>query len=392
MPRMRRNEPCREALGKMNLERRNLQRGTPEKLCYIQFEPEGGGIVVNASEQGLAFHAASEVRQPGPIRLCISPNPTQRLELAAEIVWMDGAKKFGGLRFTEVTAKAKNGIRQWLEETAESVTPDTSPAGASDAPNDEIDPRPVAWKSTPNRPRIVASLEGAIRPPAAHASRSAPQFSSLPATSHLSGPFLQSNEAFSSVAPLVRGLAFGILFFALVFTAFLFLDNFRQGVGNSLIRFGEKLIRDTDAPKETSSPPPAPISSPGSGNPPPVPDPTRQSSSTQIADESRPVSSRPSTTETGNSPDTRQANLPVSRLHFADTHSRSDRSALAQQLWSAVEAGDSSAEAALAELYLAGDGVPKSCEQARVLLRAATKKGNIAAGQQLRKLNNNACR
>ena len=80
------------------------------------------------------------------------------------------------------------------------------------------------------------------------------------------------------------------------------------------------------------------------------------------------------------------------RSHFADTHSKGDRSALAQQLWSAVEAGDSSAEAALAELYLAGEGVPRSCEQARVLLRAATKKGNTAAGQQLRKLNNNGCR
>src|SRR5437762_13916887 len=110
----------------MNLERRNLQRETPERLSYIQFEPEGGGIVLNASEQGLAFHAANAVRQPGPIRLSISPNPTQRLELAAEIAWMDDAKKFGGLRFTEVNAEAKNGISQWLPETAESATTDST--------------------------------------------------------------------------------------------------------------------------------------------------------------------------------------------------------------------------------------------------------------------------
>src|SRR2546430_3606631 len=130
-------------LEKMNLERRSLQRETPEKLSYIQFEPEGGGIVLNASEQGLAFHAANAVRQPGPIRLSISPNPTQRLELAAEIAWMDDAKKFGGLRFTEVTAEAKNGIRQWLAETAESGNPDNNPASGSAGPKDEIGILPV---------------------------------------------------------------------------------------------------------------------------------------------------------------------------------------------------------------------------------------------------------
>jgi len=83
----------------MNVERRSSQRETPEKLSYIQFEPEGGGIVLNASEQGLAFHAANAVKQPGPMRLSISPNPTQRLELSAEIVWLDDAKKFGKMEF-----------------------------------------------------------------------------------------------------------------------------------------------------------------------------------------------------------------------------------------------------------------------------------------------------
>ena len=381
-------------LEKMNLERRSLQRETPERLSYIQFEPEGGGIVLNASEQGLAFHAANAVRQPGPIRLSISPNPTQRLELAAEIAWMDDAKKFGGLRFTEVTAEAKNGIRQWLAETAESVTPDTNPAGPSYASKDEIDPGLAAWKSTLNRPRIVSSLDDARRPLAMHAPLSAPRFSNIPPTARLSAPFSQRSQTPSSLAPLVRGVALGILFFALVFAAFLFLGNVRQGVGSSLIRFGEKLKSDSDAPTEASSSSHVQTSdpSPDSGGPLPIPDLTREASSTETPDESRPASSAASATEAGNPTDTRKIDLPVSRLHSPDTHSRSDRSALAQQLWSAVEAGDSSAEAALAQLYLTGDGVPRSCEQARVLLRAASKKGNAAAGQQLRKLNNSPCR
>jgi TPR repeat protein len=71
---------------------------------------------------------------------------------------------------------------------------------------------------------------------------------------------------------------------------------------------------------------------------------------------------------------------------------RKSRSALARQLWSALGAGDSSAEVPLAQLYLTGDGVPRSCDQARVLLSAASKKGNIEALRQLQQLKKNTCR
>jgi len=73
-------------------------------------------------------------------------------------------------------------------------------------------------------------------------------------------------------------------------------------------------------------------------------------------------------------------------------HSRAGRSALARQLWSAIGAGDSSSEVPLAELYLKGDGVPKNCEQAAVLLRAASKNGRVEALEKLKKLSKNGCR
>ena len=79
----------------METERRFAQRTRPQELSYIQFEPEGGGIVVNASRQGLAFHAATALRLTGPIQLCVSPNPMLQIKLAAEIVWMDETKKLG---------------------------------------------------------------------------------------------------------------------------------------------------------------------------------------------------------------------------------------------------------------------------------------------------------
>ena len=74
-----------------------------------------------------------------------------------------------------------------------------------------------------------------------------------------------------------------------------------------------------------------------------------------------------------------------------DVHPRAGRNARVRRLWSEVGAGDSKAEVELAQLYLKGDGVTRNCEQARVLLKAAAKKGNAEALQEYRKLNFAAC-
>jgi TPR repeat protein len=46
---------------------------------------------------------------------------------------------------------------------------------------------------------------------------------------------------------------------------------------------------------------------------------------------------------------------------------------------------------ALADLYLKGDGVTKSCDQAHVLLDAAARKGSRAAAERLRHLQAFGC-
>src|SRR6202035_4189119 len=58
----------------------------------------------------------------------------------------------------------------------------------------------------------------------------------------------------------------------------------------------------------------------------------------------------------------------------------------AQWLWRAVAKGNVSATITLSDLYLRGDGVPKSCDQARLLLDAAARKGGGAAAERLRNL------
>jgi hypothetical protein len=58
----------------------------------------------------------------------------------------------------------------------------------------------------------------------------------------------------------------------------------------------------------------------------------------------------------------------------------------AQWLWKAVSKRNLEATLVLSDLYLRGDGVPKSCDQARLLLDAAAKKGAKAAAERLREL------
>src|SRR5229473_6505690 len=134
----------------MQPERRCTVRGRPEELSYIQFEPGGGGIVLNASEQGLAFHLAVPLRHPGPMPVRVSPNPAQQIKLTVEIAWMDLTNKSGGLRFTEVTAAAENQIRQWLTKTRESEDRHGKFVVPSCAPKEETDPCPTVPNSAPS--------------------------------------------------------------------------------------------------------------------------------------------------------------------------------------------------------------------------------------------------
>jgi hypothetical protein len=62
-----------------------------------------------------------------------------------------------------------------------------------------------------------------------------------------------------------------------------------------------------------------------------------------------------------------------------------------QLLWISVEKGNPSAEIALADLYWHGRGVPKNCDQTRILLAAAARKGNPEAHRRLEQFQQEGC-
>ena len=104
----------------MEFERRLSERKTLEQRVYIKLPGGNGGIVFNVSEGGLGFHALDPVEPCGPIpfwfsAIFFSAN-SKGIEGTGEVVWTDEAKKTGGLRFTEVSARVHQQIRCWPNE------------------------------------------------------------------------------------------------------------------------------------------------------------------------------------------------------------------------------------------------------------------------------------
>lgn len=60
-------------------------------------------------------------------------------------------------------------------------------------------------------------------------------------------------------------------------------------------------------------------------------------------------------------------------------------------LWTAVEKGNPSAELALADMYWHGKGVPRNCDQTRILLTAASRKGSAEAQKRLQQFQQEGC-
>jgi hypothetical protein len=68
-----------------------------------------------------------------------------------------------------------------------------------------------------------------------------------------------------------------------------------------------------------------------------------------------------------------------------------DSAEAAKWLWKSIAKQNAEATLLLADLYLKGDGVSKNCDQARVLLDSAARKGVSGAGERIRNLQAFGC-
>ena len=379
----------------MRTERRCVQRKRPAGISYFEFEAGSGGIVLDASEKGLRFQAADAVHQLGPGRIWLSPRPEERIELSGDVVWTDTSRKTGGFRFIETGADSSRKIRNWLG-SQEAEAPRLSqefpwPVRATQALGDlrhetrhNANPRPAATA----RAKTEADSQPSV------------ELHSIPGGPSLftsSGPW-QPQDPASSGGRIAYRVATGLLIIALAAAGVVLFDMFRPKVGESLIRLGEKINGSTKLQPQNSS------SLPNSARVSPPASPINEGKSEASHAETKPQGvQNEDTADSFSQLDSQGSNPAIPRAtptpseasgHPPDRRSPSspkDRSAEATRLWSAVTSGDTAAEVDLAQLYLKGEGVPRNCEQAKVLLRAAAKGGSSEARQQLKKLQAIGC-
>lgn len=89
--------------------------------------------------------------------------------------------------------------------------------------------------------------------------------------------------------------------------------------------------------------------------------------------------------------DNGSAELATAQNYLNGTYGNRNTAQAASWLWKAVSKQNPTALVLLSDLYARGDGVSKNCDQARLLLVAAAKKGASDAGPKLSNFERNGC-
>ncbi|MFY9733047.1 MAG: PilZ domain-containing protein [Candidatus Acidiferrales bacterium] len=85
-------------------------------LNYIKLDEGNGGILLNVSEDGLAFTAAEPLSGEFVPRLRFQlADKTEWIEASGRIVWLNDSKKGAGVQFVQISDAHQQQIRQWIE-------------------------------------------------------------------------------------------------------------------------------------------------------------------------------------------------------------------------------------------------------------------------------------
>lgn len=371
----------------MDKNSRTYTRNLPAKFGFIQIVGDEGGRILNISEAGLCFETFAPLGRPKNIQFWFSLNLRDRIEGTAEVAWLDAETKIGGLRFKKLAERALDHIR--MNSTA-------FPSAGCSAKGRlfmEAVARQLSSQRTPNPDR---SPSNEIKGPAMNFRSLTPSLDSdnsnqSPAVVHSTDLIsLQRHRAISR-----RQLAFGILI-GVLFSLAVALPAFKYFAGPQQ--------RAVSADITGSS-----VSSPSASQTDATSEPDRVASAAIPPTLPPAPNDRPSGASKIAAPKSTLGNSTLATLPFSDSvpirgpkpnvvHSTETSTSVArrsggtpQQLWSAVQAGDSNAAVLLADRYLRGDGVPVNCLQARVLLLVASEKKNPAAVKKLHELDKIGC-
>jgi hypothetical protein len=389
-----------------------------DQLVYVELEARNGGMMLSVSEEGFTFRAVTSVRPSGRIPFSFIVNGTEKLEGYGEIKWTKDEGKVAGLQFTDVSTEFVNALRKWLGQLSAPAVPSSAEARSRTEDAFNLDhnlrtasPKPSAPDPTVETPptrefglNFGQSLGGgAPQNEVAQASARETSAAVLPRTTHI----LTEWEYPDGLPAEPRSTGNGVVIAAVV-ACFLLLAillySFRETIGRSLISLGQTLSAPSSAPSETSqqvpdnSKPAEEIQQPAPANPVKEDKPATPSQATTSGGE-KSEAVRPQTDREKAVPPPTKAEIqfrderpaPSAGEGAAKNTRSQDPAEEVRGLWSAVGQGNTAAEVTLAKLYLIGGGVPKNCDQARVLLRAAAKKGNTEAISKLSQITRQGC-
>jgi PilZ domain-containing protein len=322
---------------------RRQARTVPANLAFIQLDGDDGGRVLNVSEEGLGFEALAPLPQNGPIRFWFSLDLSDRIETVGKLVWASG--KTGGLKFLELSPSARDQIRNWIRQNSEQnvlAAENSSPEVIETQTSTATQLVPLEQYRSAARRQLIRGLflgillTSAVAIPAAKYSNNHKQDA---ASQPASGQTALANSEPQTViaAPL----------------------SVNDASRNSVTSAAGKTQQSAPRGRLPDNPP-------GLG---------------LVKHRSQPLD--PSV-ENGSM-------LSVAQLQSSETRGAKKSVALPQQLWSAVQGGNTQAAVTLADHYLHGNGVPANCDQARVLLLVASKKRNAQAIKELKELDKTGC-
>jgi hypothetical protein len=267
------------------------------------------------------------------------------------------------------------------------------------------------------------SPEPAAIPSAPCPPEPAPTFEAIHSPIEISPPpafvrGLPSEDSPAESPRLNRAAAAGIISLALAVILVALVLSFRREVGETLIRLGRQLAGEQQPPpasqaqnpsSSAASPvrnDPAPASLPAS-NPSPSSSGQLSVSTAQSQPATSPIQTpdvTPQSTPDRASTIQQIEDLPApegggsgqrefdqAKTILKGIHRQRDIQMAVTLLWTGVRKGYVPAEVTLADLYARGDGVQRSCEQARVLLKAAIQKGSPEGRRRLVLLTQQGC-
>ena len=389
-------------------------RQSPRKVAktnlVILMEPNNAATVLNVSDGGIGFRADRPIAQSGKIRFSF-PENGQQIETSGELVWTDPTKQIGGLSFGSLPEEERERIRRWANQGDTPKNTRTPSRPAPSAPKEP--PRPFVAPTRTNAAPIPSFPPPAIPLPL-FSRPGVAQFESVP--QRLGYAWEREMPIADTRPKFFRGFLAGVIVSAILAGVLYFVygnsikdlqKQLSEMIGASLKLQAAPaavppaaLLPAAAVPPPLVSSGPAPsggVTAPAASGPLPVSgdDSKNESAPAKIMTES-PMANKHFTPAAESSPprtvDPGAEDLALAQRYLTTMPGHTGSATATRYLWAAVEKGNVQAEITLADMYARGEGVTKNCNQAQVLLRAASKKGNTEASQELAQLIRSGCR